>query len=333
MSKRLVTIPKVRPIVIGGYTLHATGVRIQGRPSFDDHQGVGDFIQRTYEASGFWLADWLRYGESRADWQDKIEQAIEVRGITAKTAKNIRAVGRIEPARRRDDVHFSLHETVSGLSPEEQTHWLEEASSHGWNQRELRMEIRAARRRKIIEGQAILEGFYRVVYADPPWIYGNKPPSGSGAQSHYPGMTIEAMAALPIAAHTYRDAVMFMWVTAPMLYENPGPRELIEAWGFTPKTGLVWDKVHHVFGNYVSIRHEHLIICTRGSCVPDRPTPMFDSVLTERQDGEHSSKPASFRKMIERLYDGPYVELFGREQVEGWDVFGNDAALWEAAPV
>ena len=39
--------------------------------------------------------------------------------------------------------------------------------------------------------QAALEGMYRVILSDNPWIYSDRPPSGSGAQQRYPGMTIE----------------------------------------------------------------------------------------------------------------------------------------------
>jgi N6-adenosine-specific RNA methylase IME4 len=326
--KRAIAVPTVRPITIGAYSLLETGLEIRGRPSYENHVTVGAFIQRAHKASGWWLADWLRYGDTRGDWHELLDQAVEETGLTIKTLKNVRAVAAIAPERRRADLEFGIHEAVAALSPDDQTLWLEKTAEHGWNVRELRLELRASRRRRIIEGQAVLEGLYRVVYADPPWLYGNKPPSGSGAQSHYPGMTIEQLCKLPVEAHTHKDAVLFMWVTAPMLYEIPGPREVIVAWGFTPKTGRVWDKVEHNFGNYISIRHEHLIIATRGSCTPDRPTPMLDSVVVERQEGEHSAKPASFRKDIERLYNGPYLELFGIERVEGWDVFGNDAALW-----
>jgi N6-adenosine-specific RNA methylase IME4 len=224
---------------------------------------------------------------------------------------------------------FTHSRVVAKLEDRDQETFLEAARTEGWTSAELARNVRAAQRRHVIEGQAVLEGMYRVIYADPPWTYGNKPPSGSGAQTHYKGMTIEQLCDLPVEAHARPSSVLFCWVTAPMLYENPGPREVIEAWGFTPKTGIVWDKVDHVFGNYVSVRHEHLIIATRGKHVtPDRPTPMPDSVQTERQDGEHSSKPESFRAIIEKLYDGPYLELFGRERRAGWDVFGNDARLW-----
>ena len=315
-------------IVLGSYTLTATSCVVKGKPSLEEHTDVGAFIQRAVKRSGWWLADWLRYGESREDWGERVDQAVINTGLAPKTLRNIRAVAAIEKSRRRDGVEFSTHAEVAALEPTEQTKWLAEAEANGWTSHELRANIKSAKRRRVIQGQARLEGVYRVLYADPPWAYGNKPPSGSGAQAHYNGMTIAQLCDLPIQSHIGKDAVLFLWVTAPMLLENPGPREVIEAWGFKPKTGIVWDKVMHGWGNYVSVRHEHLIICTRGSCLPDRPTPMPDSVMTVRNDGEHSEKPKEFRKLIEDLYDGPRLELFAREKHKGWSSFGDDAALW-----
>lgn len=323
------SLPRVEPITIGCFTLTETGVDVAGSPSFGEFHGVLEFARRAHKASGWWIADLLRYAEKRDDWRAKLEQVVDSTGYAEKTVRNLKYVGEnVAPSRRRGDVDISLHLEVAKLGPEKQSEWLEKAAVEGWSVRDLRLEMRAAKRRAIIEGQAVLEGQYRVLYADPPWLYGDRPPSGSGAGQHYEGMTIPELCKLPIASHAYPDAVLFLWTTAPLLLESPGPREVALAWGFEPKTGMVWDKVDHNWGNYVSVRHEHLLICTRGSCTPDRPTPMIDSVVTERPTGDHSAKPETFRKIIERLYDGPYLELFGRERKEGWTVFGNDARLW-----
>ena len=40
--------------------------------------------------------------------------------------------------------------------------------------------------------------------------------------------------------------------------------------------------------------------------------------------GEHSAKPEEVRRRIERLFPGPYLELYGRKLVPGWDVWGNE---------
>lgn len=320
-------------MVIGAFTLHETGVSIEGRPSFGEFQGVLEFCRRAYNASGWWIADLLRYGDTRPDWKDRIAQVVDATGYSEKTIKNLTFIGHsVLPAQRRAGLTIAVHSEVASLTAPQQDAWLEKASTEGWSQRDLRMNIRARRRQQTIEGRATLSGKFRVIYADPAWPYGDRQPSGSSAEGHYPTMTMQQIAALPVAAHAEPDAVLFLWTTAPILLENPGPRDVIEAWGFAPKTGMVWDKVLHNFGHYCSVRHEHLIIATRGSCTPDRPTPMPDSVQTIRRGDVHSEKPEEFRRLIEGMYDGPYLELFGRRPVPGWTVFGNDAALWHQAP-
>lgn len=329
----------MKNIVIGGeangFELTPTGLTVHGRPSFDVYMGAGDFIHKTVRASEFWLADWLRYGDGRRDWEDRIAQAHDATGLSPKTLKNVRAVGAMEAAVRRADVPFSIHAEVASLTSKEQKYWLDQAETNGWTQRELRLNIRAQRRTKIIEGQALLLGKYRVILADPPWLYRQSNPTSDGslgkAAEHYPPMSYAELMLLPVAAHAHEHAILFCWVTASVLYDAPGPREVISAWGFEPKTGIVWNKVLGMPGNYTHVIHEHIIIATRGSCLPDVPTPQLMSIFTERRRGEHSEKPKGLHAEIEKRWTtGPYLELFGRERREGWDVFGNDARLFWA---
>ena len=75
-------------------------------------------------------------------------------------------------------------------------------------------------------------------------------------------------------------------------------------------------------GHYNSVRHEFLLICTRGSCTPD-VVELFDSVQSIERT-THSTKPDAFRRIIDTLYPhGKRLELFARCAVEGWDGFGN----------
>jgi len=115
--------------------------------------------------------------------------------------------------------------------------------------------------------------------------------------------------------------VLFMWVTSPLLEES---FQVIRAWGFEYKTSMVWDKVAHNVGNYVSVRHEFLLIATRGTA-PKVPR-LVDSVYEEERT-EHSRKPAYFRQLIDELYpEGKRVELFARGSLpDGWDAWGNEA--------
>lgn len=165
---------------------------------------------------------------------------------------------------------------------------------------------------------------FRVVYADPPWSYGN---SGAGieqygpAERHYPSMTIAELCAMDIKSILEDDAVLFLWVTSPLLDEC---WPVIKAWGFEYKTSFVWDKVKHNYGHYNSVRHELLLICTRGSCTPDDKT-LFDSVQTIERSDKHSEKPEEFRRIIDQLYKhGKRIELFARTKAQGWEVYGNE---------
>jgi N6-adenosine-specific RNA methylase IME4 len=181
---------------------------------------------------------------------------------------------------------------------------------------------RQLQRRTVAEGTPSLPSSkYRVVYADPPWKYGNQGLDDYGhAERHYPAMSTPELCSLDVRGLCEDSAVLFLWVTSPML---PDALRVIEAWGFQYKTSFVWDKVKHNFGHYNSVRHEFLLVCTRGSCIPDVQT-LFDSVQSiERTD--HSVKPERFREIIDTLYTrGRRIELFSRTEVNGWDNWGNE---------
>lgn len=312
------------PMEISGFLFSGRGAKATGKPTIKQYQKALLIASASHEASPYWVADLVAYADTRQDWREKLSQAHIVTGLSEKTLHNLGYLGRHVGLKARKLAPTPSHAAeVASLPPAEQHEWLSKSRDEGWTRQELRAEIRAAKRRGVIEGQAVLEGRYRVIYADPPWRYGDAQKSGSRARDHYPDMSIDEICALPVGSHAMPHAVLFMWATAPILLENPGPREVVEAWGFTPKAQIIWDKVEHNVGSYVSVRHEILIIAVRGLGRPDRPTPMVDSVQTVRHDRTHSGKPEDFRKIIERLYDGPYLELFARRQVKGWTCWGN----------
>ena len=48
---------------------------------------------------------------------------------------------------------------------------------------------------------------------------------------------------------------------------------------------------------------------------------------------EHSRKPDEVYSRIERLAQGPYLEMFSRQSRAGWDALGNQAALFDTGAV
>ena len=182
------------------------------------------------------------------------------------------------------------------------------------------------RRREAPETPPTPTGKFRVLYADPPWEYENRYgdhlSSYSTPSDHYPTMTLQAICDLPIRDMADDNSVLFLWATSPLL-ENA--LRVISSWGFKYKTSFVWDKVKHNFGHYNSVRHEFLLIATKGSCTPDAKE-LHDSVISIERT-EHSAKPEYFRELIDQMYvHGKRVELFARKTAKGWESWGNQIA-------
>lgn len=189
-----------------------------------------------------------------------------------------------------------------------------------------------------IPGRAALPSRkYAVIYADPPWRFetwdkGSKQTRGPGM--HYPTMTAEEIADLPVGDLAAGHAVLLLWVTGPYLGRA---FELIRAWGFDYKADFVWTKRKAGTGYWRRERHETLLLATRGN----PPCPLMgeqrDSVFdgcAPAEPGRHSSKPVEAREMIEAYFPGVRrLELFARAPEDGsplpgdglWDVWGNQA--------
>jgi N6-adenosine-specific RNA methylase IME4 len=134
-------------------------------------------------------------------------------------------------------------------------------------------------------------------------------------------MSLSELSALDIKSLAADDCVLFLWATSPLL---PEALELAKAWGFKYKASFVWDKVKHNMGHYNSVRHEFLLICTKGSGTP-QVAKLYDSVQSIERTDKHSEKPEEFRQIIESLYpNGRKVELFARSPHDGWTCWGNE---------
>jgi N6-adenosine-specific RNA methylase IME4 len=168
---------------------------------------------------------------------------------------------------------------------------------------------------------------FRVIYADPAWRYNDKC-EGGGVQSggvemrHYNTMTIKEICDLPVSKISEKDSVLFLWVTSPLLEDA---FKVVNAWGFKYKTSFIWDKIKHNMGHYNSVRHEILLICTKGSCTPDNKT-LYDSVQSIEKSNRHSEKPIEFLNIIDDLYTyGNKLEMFCRDiKKENWFGWGNE---------
>jgi N6-adenosine-specific RNA methylase IME4 len=165
---------------------------------------------------------------------------------------------------------------------------------------------------------------FRVIYSDPAWSYNDKQdtPQLGGAAKHYDTMSVSEICSLPVNEISEKDSVLFLWVTSPLLEDA---FTVIKAWGFKYKTSFVWDKVKHNMGHYNSVRHEMLLIATKGSCTPDNKK-LYDSVQSIERNDNHSEKPIEFLNIIDDLYNyGNKLEMFCRNiKKDKWYGWGNE---------
>lgn len=169
--------------------------------------------------------------------------------------------------------------------------------------------------------QELPEGVFQVIYADPPWKYehGGVSPYNS-VEFQYPVMELEQIKSLHIPAD--KDAVLFLWATAPKLQEA---LEVLNSWGFTYKTCGIWNKKAIGLGYYFRNQHELLLIGIKGNIRKPFPTDRVSSVYEEIRKG-HSRKPDYYYELIERMYpELKKLELFARRLRNGWTSWGNES--------
>jgi N6-adenosine-specific RNA methylase IME4 len=177
---------------------------------------------------------------------------------------------------------------------------------------------------------------YGAIYADPPWHFRNWSAKGTGrnAVSHYDCLDFDALAALPIAELAADDCALFLWAVDPLL---PRAFDLLRAWGFEYKTvAFYWVKLnasrrHEAdyftgLGYWTRANPEQCLLATRGK--PSRKAKDVRRLIVEPRR-EHSRKPDQVRERVERLVDGPYLELFARETKPGWQCWGDQAGLFD----
>jgi N6-adenosine-specific RNA methylase IME4 len=178
---------------------------------------------------------------------------------------------------------------------------------------------------------------FGVICPDFPWpfeVYSGKGKQRS-AERRYDTWPLERILAMaPLVARLAADAcALFLWTVWP---EHPGALELIKACGFEYKSaGFVWvktrpsatcitldgDGLHWGMGYSTRANTEACLLATRGS--PRRLSADVHQVLIAPVT-EHSEKPDEVYWRIERLYPGPYLELFARKPRPNWMCWGNE---------
>jgi N6-adenosine-specific RNA methylase IME4 len=167
-------------------------------------------------------------------------------------------------------------------------------------------------------------GPYRCVAADPPWPYETDTDDPADRATHpYPQMSIEAICALgnEVREIAYENCILWLWVTNHILAKGLH-RDVLDAWGFAPRTILTWVKDRMGRGALLRGQTEQCVMAVRGKPIVEltnQTTVLYAPVRA------NSQKPNEFYELVEELCPAPrYAELFSRDVRAGWDMHGDE---------
>lgn len=178
-------------------------------------------------------------------------------------------------------------------------------------------------------------GKFSTILADPPWLFNNK--TGKIAPEHkrlyrYATMTNDDIISLPVKEITDSTAHLYLWVPNALISLG---LQVMESWGFTYKTNLIWYKVREDggpdrrgVGFYFRNVTEMVLFGVKGRMRTLQPGRTMPNIIITRKR-EHSRKPDELYDVIEKCSPGPYIELFDRVPREGWTCWGNEAGDYE----
>jgi hypothetical protein len=126
--------------------LTATSWSAPGELPVVDWVEQGRWLGAVGRASGWWIGDWIRYGNVR--YGEKYGEAARLTGYDCQSLMNMAYVaGRYEAPRRRESLSFSHHAELAALAPPDQDLWLDRVEAGALSVRALRFELREARQR------------------------------------------------------------------------------------------------------------------------------------------------------------------------------------------
>ncbi|MEJ7567448.1 MAG: MT-A70 family methyltransferase [Gaiellaceae bacterium] len=170
-----------------------------------------------------------------------------------------------------------------------------------------------------LEPPPLPSGTFRTIHCDPPWSW--EADYGDGlAHDRYRCLSLEEIIALPVPALAAPDSHLYLWVPGAKIADG---LRVIEAWGFTYRTQLVWVKPRGLgLGTWFRMGTEPLLFATRGR-LKTRGTDIRNWFEAPR--GRHSAKPDEAISLIEKASPGPYLDLYGRKQRGAdWTVWGDE---------
>lgn len=175
---------------------------------------------------------------------------------------------------------------------------------------------------------------YKIIYADPPWNFSSKELQKYNGERFRPLEEVyqtektNDMKLWNVKRIADKDCAMFMWTTDAHIDEAI---QLMKAWGFKYVTvAFIWAKTTntgkqvHNLGAWTMKNCELCLFGTKGRMLKYKKSNSVKQLFYAERT-KHSKKPDSVYGFINDLFgDIPRIELFARQEFDGWDCCGNE---------
>ncbi|MEG3637675.1 Spo0J and IME4 domain-containing protein [Magnetococcus sp. PR-3] len=167
------------------------------------------------------------------------------------------------------------------------------------------------------------DGKYRTIIIDPPWPMQKVERDQRLDQVgfDYPTMSEVELADLDVGGLAHEECHLFLWTTQKFL---PMAMRLMEKWGFPYIFQMVWHKPGGFQPFGLPQYNCEFVLFGRKGRLEFLETKSFSTCFNAPRR-EHSRKPNEFYDLIRRVSPSPRIDLFSREQREGFDTWGAES--------
>lgn len=194
---------------------------------------------------------------------------------------------------------------------------------------------------------------FRVIVSDPPWNFSDRLTMADvkrGASSNYAVLKNSVIKSLDVKSIAMDDAILALWCPSSLLDVG---LEVMHEWGFEFKQTHIWVKTKKKpfafisklkeflftketaedlnsclafgMGRLFRQTHEIALIGTRGKIyqhLKDKSQRSVHFYVATR----HSEKPENLQDMLDKMFDGPKLEMFARRSRPGWECVGLECS-------
>jgi N6-adenosine-specific RNA methylase IME4 len=182
---------------------------------------------------------------------------------------------------------------------------------------------RAENQQKRHSAPPLPHGKFETIVIDPPWpitkmaLYARPDVAG---ELDYPAMSEEEIFSFPLPEFAADNCHLFCWSTQKFL---PSALRLVEHWSFKYLFLMTWHKSGGFQPLGLPAFNSEFVIYARKGTPKFIDTKNFGTSFEGRRR-QHSRKPDEFYSLVARVTARPRIDVFSREQREGFVSWGNE---------